>query len=104
MSLDDFLALMVYALVPFAWFSAGVLWYAARKPPRIGALTERAYIAIVIAVFLSSIAVLVANSEAKSAFLGVEIARIIFRLSVLVLGFVPVAWVLLWATGRLGDR
>lgn len=101
MSIDDFLALLVYAMVPFGWFSAGVLWYAARQPPRIGALTERAAIAFIIAVFLTSIAVLVLNSEADAAYFGVEVARIAFRVSVLLLGLVPVAWVVLWVTGRL---
>lgn len=104
MSLDDALAILIYILVPFAWISTGILWHAARMPPRIGALTERATIAAVIAVFLTSIAIIVANTQADRAFFAVDIARIAFRVSVLVLGLVPVGWVILWATGRLGDE
>lgn len=101
MSINDFLAVLVYLLVPFAWISTGILWHAARMPPRIGALTERAAIAFVIAIFLTSIAILVANSQTDRAFFAIEVARFAFRISVLVLGLVPVGWVVLWATGRL---
>jgi hypothetical protein len=101
LSLDDFLALLVYALVPFAWVSAGILFWAARRPPRIGALTERSWIALVIAIFLTSISVIVFNSESGQTLLAVEVARVIFRASVVLLGLVPVSWVVLWASGRL---
>lgn len=104
MNLDDILAYLVYALVPFAWVSTAILWWAARRPPRIGALTERTVIAFVIAVFLTSIAVIVYNSESERFLFPTEVARIVFRVSVLIIGLVPVSWVILWASGRLGGK
>lgn len=103
MNIDDLLAVLVYGLVPFSVFSAAVLVWAARQPPRIGALTERAVIAVIIAVFISSIALLVYNTETGRTIIDQEAARIVFRVSVLLLGLVPVSWVILWLTGRLGE-
>ena len=103
MTLDDLLALLIFGLLPFAWFSTGVLWWAKRKPPRSGALTERAVIALVIAVFLTSITVIVLNTEADRVFFPAEVARVAFRLSVLALGFIPIAWCVLFFAGKLGD-
>lgn len=100
--IDDILAVLVYLLVPFAWLSTGVLAYAASGKPRVGALVERTWIAFVIAIFLTTVAVIVFNTESDQALIQIEIARIIFRVSVLLLGLVPVAWVILWLTGRLG--
>lgn len=100
--IDQFLAALIYALVPFAWLSTAVLVWAARNGPHIGALTERALIAVVIALFLTSIAVIVVNTETDQSLFAVEVARTVFRLSVIGLGFVPVIWTLLWFTGRLG--
>ena len=105
MSIEDALALMVYILVPVAWVSAAVLGVHARQPPRIGALTERTVIGVIIAVFLTSIAAVIANTEAEQAFIPVEIARNVFRASVVGLGFVPLAWLILFLAGRLdGDE
>lgn len=97
------LALLIYALLPFAWLSTAVLIYAAHRPPRIGALTERAVIAIVIAMFLTAVAVIVYNTESDRALLAAEVARVAFRICVLMLGLVPVSWCVLWFLGRLGD-
>lgn len=104
MSLDRLLAFLIFALLPFAWTSTAVLIWAARRKPRIGALMERAVIAFVIAVFLSAIAVIIWNTESERVLFPTEVARVIFRIAVLGLGLVPVAWVILWWTGRLGRR
>ena len=103
MNADTFLAALIIALLPFAWMSTIVLVWAARKRPRIGALTERAIIAVVIAVFLTAISIIVYNTESDQALFAVEVARIFFRVSVLMLGLIPVYWFLLWLTGRLGE-
>lgn len=104
MSLDRLLAFLIFALLPFAWTSTVVLIWAARRKPRIGALTERAAIAFVIAVFLTAIAIIVWNTESDRILFPTEVARVVFRITVLGLGLIPVAWVILWWTGRLGRR
>ena len=101
MTIEDGLALMVYALVPVAWVSAVILGAHARQTPRIAVLTERTIIGIIIAIFLTSIAVIIANTEAEEAFFPLEIARSLFRLSVIGLGIVPAAWLVLFLAGRL---
>jgi hypothetical protein len=103
LTIDDLLAALIVALLPFAWLSTFVLVWAARTPPRIGALTERAIIAVVIAVFLTAIAVIVLNTETDEAYFPAEVARVAFRVCVLGLGFVPIAWCALWLSGRLGE-
>lgn len=100
--IDSILAVLIWALVPFAWVSTAVLVYAARQRPRIGALTERSVIALIIAAFLTSIALIVLNTESGYVILSAELARSVFRVTVLLLGTVPFAWCLLWLTGRLG--
>lgn len=100
---DDLLAALVVILVPFSWLSALVLWRAARQPPRINVLTERAGIAIAIAIMVTSGGLITINRNAEHAFFGVDAARVLFSLSLIVIGAFPVAWTVLWFFGRLGD-
>lgn len=103
MSVDDVLAALVIVLVPFSWLSAVILWRAARRPPRIGALTERAAIAVAIAVMVTAGGLITLNRSSEHAFFGVDAARVIFSLAIIVVGAVPVAWTALWFFGRLGE-
>ena len=72
--------------------SAGILGAAAYQKPRIGALTERAVIALIISAFLTAAAVLVLNTATDRGLFGLEVARLVFRLASLAIGFVPLAW------------
>lgn len=103
MKLDDLLAGLVILLTPFSWVSAFILWRAARLPPRIGALTERAVIAVAIAIMVSAGGLLTLNRTTDHSLFPVEVARIIFSLSVVTIGMIPLAWTLLWFFGRLGQ-
>jgi hypothetical protein len=103
LTLDEMLALALYGLLVPAWLSTAILVWAARKPPRIGALTERAVIAVIIALFLTAIAVIVWNTDSESALFAADVARVVFRVCVLLLGLVPVSWCVLWVSGRLGE-
>lgn len=103
MTLDQVLSGLVIVLVPFAWISAYVLIRAGRRHPRIGALTERAVIAVAIAVMVTAGGLLTLNRNADHAFFDTAVARIIFSLSLLAIGTVPVAWTVLWFLGRLGE-
>lgn len=103
MSLDDVLSLLAIVLSPFSVISTIVLLRAANHRPRIGALTERAVIAAIIAMMVVSGAAITANRLAGYALFPVGVARIIFLASLVALAFVPFAWLALWLTGRLGD-
>ena len=92
----------LFALI--AWVSAFILLRAAfRADPPVGALTERAVIALVIAVFLTLYAIVASNTNFGLGVFTPDGARRIIRAAVIVLGLVPVAWVVLWLTGHLGE-
>lgn len=96
---------LVIALTCFAiasWGSTFLLARAAYRHPRIGALTERAIIAFVLSVFGSAAVLIVWNTESGLAFFPIEIARTISRFDLFVLLLIPIAWLVLYATNRLG--
>ena len=103
MSIDLVLAMLVIVLVPFSWVSAAILYHAARSGPQLGALTERTLIAAVIGVMVTSAGGLTLNRITGYSLFPIDFARIIFSLSVIALASVPVAWVVLWYQGRLGE-
>lgn len=99
---DRALSLLILILAGFGWFSTGVLVNAVRKGPRIGALTERAAIGVLLGVFVTIYGVAAYNSDAAFIFLPQDVVRILVRGLVLVLGLIPVYWVYLYLTGKLG--
>ncbi len=100
----NWLTVALFALVVASWASTVLLFRAALLRPRIGALTERAVIALIISAFGTVCAFLVMNTETGGSLLALDAARVVFRL--LLLGFllVPVYWLWLYATNRLGHR
>lgn len=101
--IDTALAVLVVILVPFSWISSAVLYRASRAGPTIGALTERTIVAIVIGVMVTSAGGLTLNRITGYSLFPIEVARIVFSLSVIALASIPVAWVVLWYQGRLGE-
>ena len=103
-SLDLFLTIFLLITVPAAWVSTGILTVLAAMRPRINVLTERAAIGFLIACFLTSSAAIRLNTVADNAFFPVEIARLVFLVSALGIGSVPVAWLVMFVTGHLGEN
>lgn len=103
MTADALLSVLVVVLVPFSWVSAVILIRAARQRPRIGALTERAVIAVAIAIMVTAGGVITVNRNADHAFFPIEAARVVFSLAVIVVGAVPLGWTYLWFAGKLGQ-
>lgn len=91
-------------LAVVSWVSAAVLLYAAHQRPRIGALNERAVIAVVFAVFGTFYTVVTINTTSGYALIPIEVARLITRALVAVELLIPAWWTWLWATGQLGGR
>ena len=103
MNTDAFLVgLSIVLLVP-CLLSVTLLVQEANKKPRIGALTERAVIGVDIAVMVVSGVLITLNRITGYAFFAVDVARMAFLGSLVLLEFVPVFWLYLLATRRLGD-
>lgn len=75
----------------------------ANKRPRIGALTERAIIGVAIAVMVISGCLLTINRINGYSLFPIEVARLVFLASLILLEFVPVIWLYLLFTRKLGD-
>lgn len=97
------LAIVAVGMFPFAILSTVILSYAIRSGPRIGVLTERSFIALAIAFMLGSGALLTINRLLGHALFPTDIATVVFSVSLIVLGAVPVNWVRLWYQGKLGE-
>ena len=94
---------LAIALTIAAWCSLVVLTHAALQKPRIGALSERAFIAFIIAVLGTVACTLAINTDAGRPWFGAEAASMLFRLSIIAVLAVPSIWLALWVTGRLGQ-
>ncbi len=91
------------ALFPFlvasaviSWISAVILVHLARQKPRIGFLTERAVAAVVLA-FATTIYMLIAHNVDNGFWiLDTASTRVIARLIFVVLGLIPLGWLILY--------
>jgi len=100
-TIEHVLALLIIPLAVYAWVSASILVRAARIRPHIAVLTERAIVAVGIAVFGTIYAIVVINGEFRLA-LDVEASIVAVRLGVVILLSLPAYWSWAYATGRLG--
>lgn len=93
------------ALIAFSvasWGSTYLLVRAAVKRPIIGALVERAGIAVLLSLFGSVCVVLVWNTDTGHAVLDAEAARVLFRGLLVLFLLVPPFWLVLFGMNRLG--
>lgn len=104
MDVTSLLPAGIILLTGFSLVSAVILVRAALKKPYIGALTERALIAVLLAFFGIVYSIVVVNTEFGRTLFSTEIARVITRVAVIILLALPAYWVLLYLTGRLGGR
>lgn len=94
---------MVVILTAGAITSFLVLTNAARRKPRIGALTERAFIAFLIAVLGTVSCAIVINTDAGHPLFDAVTASLVFRIAIIAVLAVPSVWLVLWYAGRLGE-
>lgn len=87
-----------------SWLSTILLVNAAMQRPRIGALTERAVIAVVLSALGTVAVVLRINGDTGYALFPIDAARIIFGITVLGLLLTPCLWLLLYLSNRLGGE
>ena len=95
---------ILFLLTVGAWSSFFVLGRAALRPPRIGALTERAFIALVIAVLGTVSSALRYNTDSGFTIVPQPVAALIFACTMLVVLAIPTVWLALWLLGRLGSN
>lgn len=98
--MNELLPGAIWTLTVFAWVSAIVLVRAARGA-HIGALTERAVAAVLVAVFGTAYSLVVYNTEV-AGYLPMEVSIMVVRVTAVVLLLVPCYWSLLYITCRLG--
>lgn len=92
---------LIIVLTIVAWGSAVVLAGASRSA-HVGALTERAVVAVAIAIFGTTYSFVIVNSEV-ARIISTESAVVLIRVSVVVLLCIPIGWFVAYATGRLDD-
>jgi hypothetical protein len=93
---------LIWILTAFAWLGAVVLIVGAYRY-RIGALTERAVLAVIIALFGTVYSGVVLNTEVVHVFDGPTVAFIV-RVFVALLLFVDCYWAVLFVSNRLGEN
>ncbi len=86
-----------------SWTSFLVLGHAAFRRPRIGALTERTFIAFVLAVLGTVSSLLRYNTDSGFALFPQPVAALVFASTMLVVLTIPTVWLVLWLMGRLGQ-
>lgn len=96
-------ALLILLLTACACASAFVLVKAAFVKPRIGALVERAAVAVLIAFFGVVYSIVALDTDAGRAIFTTEAARLVIRVAVVALLALPTYWSFLYLTGRLGS-
>lgn len=97
------LAAMIGILTFFSVLSAFVLVRAAFVKPRIGALTERAVIGVLLAFFGVVYTLVALDTELGRVVLTTDLSRFVVRCAVVGILSIPTYWTLLYWTGRLGS-
>lgn len=98
---SEALAYVIWSLSAVAWVCAAFLVHKAWDSG-IGALNERAVIAIGIAGFGTVCSIVTYNTDVTMLFTA-ESVRFWFRFAVVLLLLLPVVWAVLYMTGSLGD-
>jgi hypothetical protein len=99
--MTDLLPFAIWALTISAWMSAAVLVRAALIKPRVGALNERATVAVGVAIFGTVYSLVVLNAEVLHVIETSDAVNIV-RAAVVVVLLLPVWWTFLYLTHRLG--
>lgn len=93
---------LLWVLTLVAGISFLVLGNAARKPPRIGSLTERTLIAFVIFALGLVSSVIRLNTDTGFSLFPQPVASLSFAITILVILLIPAAWLVRWYQGKLG--
>ena len=94
---------IVYGLTIIAWLSIIILIRPTLTKPRIGALSERTFVAFSIA-FLGTVAsVIVYNTDHQRILFDQQTAALLFRLAIVGILLIPAMWLVLFFTDKLGS-
>lgn len=95
------LVLALLALLLAAWLSTLLLVQHAIRV-RVGALAERAVLAVVLSAFSTVCVVIIFNTDSGRVLFDADTARLAFRAFLIPVMLVPVVWLALYLTNRLG--
>ena len=95
--------LLILGAAAIAWTSVVILGLAARRQPRIGALTERTVIGAGAALFVTLKGLIAVHADQGFPFFDAAISETILRVAVLFLGALPAYWLILYLRGELGE-
>ena len=94
---------IVYCLTIIAWLSIIILIRPTLTRPRIGALSERTFVAFAIA-FLGTVAsAIVYNTDHDRTLFDAQTAALLFRLAIVGILLIPAMWIVLYVTDKLGQ-
>jgi hypothetical protein len=93
---SDALVPLLLILPLVDWTATVILVTLARRKPRIGVLTERAFAAAIVSIVTTVYAVVVLNTESGMDFLSHDTQVIVIRLAIVLLGLAPLAWLALY--------
>lgn len=94
---------LVYALTFGAWLCVVLLIGPTLVRPRIGALSERTFVAFVIALLGTISSVIVYNTDHDRIIFDAQTAALLFREAIIAVLLIPSIWVVLFLTGKLGQ-
>lgn len=100
----DILVTMIFIVLPLVnWPVAITLLRLSLRRPRIRALSERAFLAFLIAVMTTGYSVVVVNSSTGYHVMDRDTGRNVVRLFVVLIGLYPIWWLWAYYTGRFKD-
>lgn len=94
---------ILWLLTVGAWGSFIVLSWAAFSGTRVGSLTERTFIAFVLAMLGTVGSVLRYNTDSGFSLMPIQVATLVFAVTILIVLLIPTAWLVMWFFGRLGE-
>ena len=82
------------------WMATWILWLHARRRPRVAFLTERAFAAFVVSIVTTVYAVIAWNNEQGRPIFDFDVAIVVVRGAIILLGAAPLAWLVLYLRRR----
>jgi hypothetical protein len=92
--------LVVVVGVPLNLYVTRKLWGLSRSKPEVRVLRERALVSAVVLLIVAVFGLIFLNNDTVPPILGLDVTKIVTRLAIVVLAFVPAAYWLILYRGR----
>lgn len=94
---------LIYLLTGGAWLFVAVVIRPTLRRPRIGALSERTFVGVIIALLGTISSVIVYNTDHDRVLFDQQTAALLFREAIIAVLLIPTIWIVLYLAGRLGS-